>query len=302
MCSNVRVMASPATGPATRPHHGWLSAGDGVSLHYLEWRRSAPGVPLVLLHGLSSNARYWQRVVDRMPSQHAVALDQRAHGLSPVSEGALDEATLVADVLRLVDACGLRRPVVVGHSFGAAVALSAAAAHPDRFGGLGILDGPVWPRPDTDFESLLRRAEPPLPAHATLRAAVADSERYLGPAWGPDLEAFVRAGLRRSDGTWRLTLTGPARRALLRFLFDQPVGELWSRVRVPAAVVLASRGLGARPGAMDAVAEITAGAPSRRLRLLEGPHDVPLSDPAAVAAELGWLCGEAEPGHAVEGS
>jgi pimeloyl-ACP methyl ester carboxylesterase len=302
MCSNVRVMASAPTGPTARPHHAWLTGEAGVSLHYLEWRRTAPGVPLVLLHGLSSNARYWQRVVDRLPSRRAVALDQRAHGLSPVPEDGLDEATLVDDVLRLVDACRLQRPVVVGHSFGAAVALSAAAAHPDRFSGLGILDGPVWPRPDTDFEALLRRAEPPLPAHATLRAALADSARYLGPAWGPDLEPFVRAGLHRSDGTWRLTLTAPARRALLRFLFDQPVAELWSRVRVPTTVVLATRGLGARPGALDAVAAITAGAPSRHIRLLEGPHDVPLSDPAAVAGELAWLCAEADPDRAAEGS
>ena len=301
MCSNVRVMASAATSPA-RPHHGWLNGGAGVALHYLEWRRTAPGVPLVLLHGLSSNARYWQRLVDRLPSRRAVALDQRAHGLSPVPEDGLNEATLVDDVLRLVDACGLQRPVVVGHSFGAAVALSTAAAHPDRFSGLGILDGPVWPRPDTDFEALLRRAEPPLPAHATLRAALADSARYLGPAWGPDLEPFVRAGLHRSDGTWRLTLTAPARRALLRFLFDQSVAELWSRVRVPTTVVLATRGLGARPGALDAVAAITAGAPSRHIRLLEGPHDVPLSDPAAVAGELAWLCAEADPDRAAEGS
>ena len=302
MCSNVRVMASAPTGPTARPHHAWLTGEAGVSLHYLEWRRTAPGVPLVLLHGLSSNARYWQRVVDRLPSRRAVALDQRAHGLSPVPEDGLDEATLVDDVLRLVDACRLQRPVVVGHSFGAAVALSAAAAHPDRFSGLGILDGPVWPRPDTDFEALLRRAEPPLPAHATLRAALADSARYLGPAWGPDLEPFVRAGLHRSDGTWRLTLTAPARRALLRFLFDQSVAELWSRVRVPTTVVLATRGLGARPGALDAVAAITAGAPSRHIRLLEGPHDVPLSDPAAVAGELAWLCAEADPDRAAEGS
>lgn len=291
-----------SAGTSARPHHGWLPGGAGVSLHYLEWRRSAPGAPLVLLHGLSSNARYWQRLVDRLPSRHAVALDQRAHGLSPVPEDGLDEPTLVDDVLRLVEDRRLERPVVVGHSFGAAVALSAAAAHPDRFGGLGILDGPVWPRPDTDFESLLRRAEPPLPAHATLRTAVADTARYLGPVWGPDLEPFVRAGLRRSDGTWRLTLTAPARRALLRFLFDQPVAELWSRVRVPTAVVLATRGLGARPGAMDAVAAITAGAPSRHLRLLEGPHDVPLSAPEAVAAELAWLCAEADPARAAGGS
>jgi pimeloyl-ACP methyl ester carboxylesterase len=295
-------MAPAGTVPGARPHHGWLSAGSGVPLHYLEWRRSALGVPLVLLHGLSSNARFWQRLVDRLPARHAVALDQRAHGLSPVPDEGLDEAALVDDVLRLVDERRLRRPVVVGHSFGAAVALSAAAAHPDRFGGLGILDGPVWPRPDTDFESLLRRAEPPLPAHPTLRAAVMDSVRYLGPAWGPDLEPFVRAGLRRSDGTWRLTLTAAARRALLRFLFDQPVAELWSRVRVPVAVVLATRGLGSRPGAMDAVTAITAGAPSRHVRLLEGPHDVPLSDPAAVATELAWLCAEASAGGVAERS
>src|SRR5579872_1650440 len=43
---------------------GWFER-EGVDLHYLEWKpedEAEPGTPILLLHGLSSNARYWERV------------------------------------------------------------------------------------------------------------------------------------------------------------------------------------------------------------------------------------------------
>jgi pimeloyl-ACP methyl ester carboxylesterase len=62
---------------------GYLDRG-GVRLNWLEWAPSGPPEPpaILLLHGLSSNARYWERVARRMNNRRLVALDQRSHGLS----------------------------------------------------------------------------------------------------------------------------------------------------------------------------------------------------------------------------
>ncbi len=98
---------------------------------------------MLLLHGLSSNgadlgldrAAAWR---DRSMS---LPLDQRGHGLSdrPEDGYGFDETT--ADVAALIDALDLERPVVVGHSWGANVALSLAADHPDSVRGIVLVDG-----------------------------------------------------------------------------------------------------------------------------------------------------------------
>ncbi|TMD34701.1 MAG: alpha/beta fold hydrolase, partial [Chloroflexi bacterium] len=66
------------------PADGWLNRG-GFDLHYVEWRpegEARPDPPVLLLHGLSSNARYWDRLARELRGRHLVALDQRGHGLS----------------------------------------------------------------------------------------------------------------------------------------------------------------------------------------------------------------------------
>ena len=65
----------------TEPADGWLER-SGVSLHYVEWKGREEGAlrdaPVLLFHGLSSNARYWDRVAHHLRDRRLVALDQRA--------------------------------------------------------------------------------------------------------------------------------------------------------------------------------------------------------------------------------
>ena len=66
------------------PVDGWLER-DGVRLHYLEWTPDSEAErqpACLLLHGLSSNARYWERLAQHLPGRRLVALDQRGHGLT----------------------------------------------------------------------------------------------------------------------------------------------------------------------------------------------------------------------------
>ena len=113
------------------PSDGWLER-DGVALHYLEWTPesgSSHKPPLLLLHGLSSNARYWERLARHLPERRLIAVDQRGHGLTgqpprvpTFPDGyAMDE--LLKDVDFIIAATGLEKPIVVGHSWGATVAL-----------------------------------------------------------------------------------------------------------------------------------------------------------------------------------
>src|SRR2546421_5439105 len=107
---------------------GWIER-SGVRLHYLEWEPVGdPQEPaLFMLHGLSSNALVWERMARHLPARRMVALDQRSHGLSDRPTDGYASSELVEDAAHTIRELGLGQPLVLGHSWGAAVALEVAA-------------------------------------------------------------------------------------------------------------------------------------------------------------------------------
>ena len=288
----VRYRAKSVDGQALE---GWIDPG-GVRLHYLEWGTGAAGAPpLLLLHGLGSNARYWERVVARLQPRRVVALDQRGHGLSdsPAAGYAADD--LRGDILHLLAAVGLHRPVVASHSWGAIPALEVAAGAPTAVSGLAIVDGPMWPLSSRlTWEQVEELMQPPFPLHPDLAAAFAEQAGYLAGSWAADLETFVSAGLVVEAGGYRARLTAPVRLQILRGMFDQRADLLWPKVRVPVLAALADSG---PPewidGKREAAARVLELVPAARVTWHATPHDIPLYDPGAIAAELEELCGRA---------
>ena len=106
-----------------QPADGWLER-DGIGLHFLEWipESVTAAPPMLLLHGLSSNAHYWDRLAAHLGDRRLVALDQRGHGLTgrlphvpPAPAGfAMDE--LIADAVFVTEQLDIGQPVVAGHS------------------------------------------------------------------------------------------------------------------------------------------------------------------------------------------
>src|ERR1700758_4037099 len=86
---------------------------------------------LVLLHGQPGSPADWQQVIARLPAQlHAVAADRPGYGSSRLPAGGF--AANARAVLDDLDARGIERAVLVGHSYGGGVALAAAALAPHR--------------------------------------------------------------------------------------------------------------------------------------------------------------------------
>ena len=277
------------------PKDGWLER-DGVSLHYLDWApESEPASPPILfLHGLSSNARYWDRVARHITDRRMVALDQRGHGLTglPPRAPMLPEGyamnALVEDAAFLISRLDLDPPVVAGHSWGATVALELVGTRPGLASGLVFIDGPVQSAANLfSWEDAQRIMQPPLPRFATLADAVAASQGDFEGAWGEDLEAFVRARVVEDGGELILTLTGPVRLELLRDLYESQPDVLWPAVDVPAAVLLALRSFGrfsrSADGRAGRLGEI---APAVQVKWFDTPHDIPLYLPAEIATEI----------------
>jgi len=111
---------------------GYVTA-NGVRLHY--WRTgdgSKP--PLVLCHGFSDNGLCWTPLARALEADYDIIMyDARGHGLSDAPTTGYADGDRAADLAGLVQALGLKKPAVLGHSMGASTAAVAAALYPDLF-------------------------------------------------------------------------------------------------------------------------------------------------------------------------
>jgi pimeloyl-ACP methyl ester carboxylesterase len=115
-----------------------IPAGD-TRLHAVDTEGGAPAV--LFLGGGFGTVRDWDRVIRRLGGKHrAVRFDARARGKSGTSAD-YSVAAAVDDVGRVIDATGIDRPILVGWSYGATIAVRYAARHPGRVGGLVLIDG-----------------------------------------------------------------------------------------------------------------------------------------------------------------
>lgn len=102
----------------------------GGRFHYLSWGAEHTDRPCVLLlHGITSNAKSWVRVGPALADRYRVyALDMRGHGESiKPPPGAYSLRHTADDAAALIEALGLERPIVIGHSWGGATAIVLAS-------------------------------------------------------------------------------------------------------------------------------------------------------------------------------
>jgi lipase len=111
-----------------------------VSRDVLHVHRYGPQAPaeLLLIHGLTGHGQRWQTLASQLPGVSILAPDLLGHGRSSWAAPWTLDANVEA-LAALLDGPAL----VVGHSFGGAVALKLAAAHPDLVSGLVLLDPAV---------------------------------------------------------------------------------------------------------------------------------------------------------------
>ncbi|MCY4366077.1 MAG: alpha/beta hydrolase [Chloroflexi bacterium] len=127
-----------------QPQSKTVSA-NGHTLHYLDWGNVGKPVAL-LVHGLRGHAHSWDDVSAALCDDFQVlALDQRGRGDSDwAKDGDYTTSAYVADLAGFVEALGLDKFVLVGHSMGGRNSMAYAGQNPDRLEKLVIVDvGPV---------------------------------------------------------------------------------------------------------------------------------------------------------------
>jgi pyruvate dehydrogenase E2 component (dihydrolipoamide acetyltransferase) len=127
---NSRFAAAPAEEELSGPTPEMVHV-DGLTLRYL--KRGEGGEPVILLHGFGGDLNTWLFNHEALAADRAVyALDLPGHGGSsrPVRLGDLTD--LAGALAAFMEAVGLKKAHLAGHSLGGAVAMEFAAAHPDR--------------------------------------------------------------------------------------------------------------------------------------------------------------------------
>lgn len=184
----------------------WLPriAGLGVTmagmatLHVHEFG-TANGYPLLALHGVGGHGARWRQLAERrLADFHVIAPDLRGHGHSdPHPPWTLEQHA--ADLLAVIDSYSLTALAVVGHSFGATVALHLARLAPQRVSTLVLLAPMIGVHPALALE----RAE-----HAQRvfldRDEAAAAQRYDWPNVPDELIwAELDNHLEQTGGGWR---------------------------------------------------------------------------------------------------
>ncbi len=180
-----------------------------LAQHYIE---SGEGEPILFIHGSFGSARWWEPVMRLLPAgYHAVAPDLRGCGRSQPADGleAYEIPAQVADLWAFVEALALDEFHLVGHAYGAAVALQMAIERPAAIRTLTLLAPPSAQGVETPEEALAYLEQMRTDRDLLIRAMAS-----IMPARPPDafFQSLVTDAQRQSPAAF----TGPAR-ALARW-------------------------------------------------------------------------------------
>lgn len=115
---------------------------NGITMHY--YRTGGDKPPLVLAHGLTDNGLCWKPIAMVLAERYdCIMPDARGHGFSSAPESGYTNAEHAADYAGLIEALGLDRPAMLGHSMGGGTTTQLAASYGQLIRG-ALLEDPPW--------------------------------------------------------------------------------------------------------------------------------------------------------------
>jgi non-heme chloroperoxidase len=215
------TLVAQTTDPS--PHRVAMVSVAGVRVPYLDWGGTGPA--LVFVAGLGNSAHVFYDFAPRFIKDHRVlAVTRTGYGEAdqPERDG-YDLGARVAHIRAALDATGVSKAVLVGHSLGGDEITAFAVTHPDRTNALIYLDAAM------DHAAVMRRLEmigPQLPAPPDITR----EERVTAEAF----RAYYRktSGLEYPIGEV-LALTVPTRSGLLGTRSQPRIAAAISAATVP---------------------------------------------------------------------
>lgn len=246
------------------------------------------GPAVVLLHAGIADRTMWSEHLEPLAQAgyRALALDLSGFGEAPVAAG--EQAPWI-DVLATMDSLGVHEAVLVGNSFGGAVALRVAAIAPERVSALALISAPApGVEPSPELEAAFASEEQALERGDLDEAVAAVVETWTLPDAPADLLERV-AVMQRRAYEQQADAEAPAEA-------EDPVGEdaeVLQRVSVRTLVAVGEHD---RPEFREGAALLARALPAARLEIIEGAgHLAPLETPERFRQLLLGFLGEPEP-------
>ncbi|MBE0010280.1 MULTISPECIES: alpha/beta fold hydrolase [unclassified Arthrobacter] len=245
------------------------AAPDGT---HLSWREAGSGEPLLLISGQAVDSSSWDALLPSLGRHfRVITFDHRGTGQSSIGpDEAYSTAGFARDAVAVLDAAGVERAHVYGHSMGGRVAQWMAIDHPDRLGSL-ILGA----------TTAGDRRGVPRSQQATADLASGD----------PDLIAklFFRSGTRREDAEAFFNQSA-SRHARRLHLAASRNHDAWDSLHLIAAPTLVIHGTDDEMTPPGNAERIAAAIPNAELILLQAArHGYYLEESEATAHVIGFL-------------
>jgi pimeloyl-ACP methyl ester carboxylesterase len=274
-----------------------VEVADGVHLRVRGW----PGglrPPILLVHGLSSNAMLWDEVAVALSAAGypAYAVDLRSHGESDSPPDGYDTATAADDLAALCAHLALEPVIAVGQSWGGNVVVRFAAKHPTAVTALALVDG-GWIDLAADFDTWAdcERALRPPDVGGLRPDDLRQRLRAGNPGWSEAAIEATVANLRTTpDGRLERRLPIPRHMNIVRSMWDDPPWRDYPAIAVPVLLVPAiptdAEGADRR---RVRVAKAAGALSAARIKEYVGAdHDIHAQHPAELAADLLTLAAE----------
>ena len=165
-----------------------MALPNGESLAYID-RGERAGPAVVLIHGYTDNARDWVPMLPYVSKRYRLILvDIRGHGQSSKPECCYTRLDFAYDIKLLLDALGVQKADIVGHSLGSIIAQTFAEYWPERTAHVALIsstgglppDRPKKP-PQFDFAAEIRKLKEPIEADSPFMIAWWDSPTPVDP-------------------------------------------------------------------------------------------------------------------------
>jgi pimeloyl-ACP methyl ester carboxylesterase len=172
----------------------FVEVGPGVRLEVLDW--SGSGKPVVLLTGSGNTAHVYDDFADKLADCcHVYAITRRGFGLSSHPESGYTDQRLADDVLQVLDALKIDRPVLVGHSMAGSELTTLGAQHSHRLSGLVYLDALAdpadFPWSDPEYRAVVQSLEPKTPPPPSQLQANRKKSYAAYRAWQMEAAGFA---------------------------------------------------------------------------------------------------------------
>jgi non-heme chloroperoxidase len=152
---------------APPPRFATARLATGLRVHYAE-QGDPGGEPIVFLPAYADSWFSYSRVLPLLPARdHAYALDQRGHGDSERPACCYDVDDFAADAVAFLDAIGVERVTLVGHSGSCFAARRVTVTHPERVARLVLSGSPAGSLPTqvaVGLQATMRSLADPVPA------------------------------------------------------------------------------------------------------------------------------------------